>query len=84
MKEITFTSLKNDFDAICDEVNQDKEAVTLTLKSNRKVYIMPEESYYNSFPKDSFFPYVNSKTITKHKKAAGVMGVSCRFSYISY
>ncbi|MCI7790385.1 MAG: type II toxin-antitoxin system Phd/YefM family antitoxin [Lachnospiraceae bacterium] len=47
MKEITFTSLKNDFDAICDEVNQDKEAVTLTLKSNRKVYIMPEESYDN-------------------------------------
>ena len=47
MKEITFTFLKNDFDAICDEVNQDKEAVTLTLKSNRKVYIMPEESYDN-------------------------------------
>ena len=47
MKEITFTSLKNDFDAICDEVNQDKEAVTLTLNSNRKVYIMPEESYDN-------------------------------------
>lgn len=47
MKEITFTSLKNDFDAICDEVNQNKEAVTLTLKSNRKVYIMPEESYDN-------------------------------------
>ena len=47
MKEITFTSLKNNFEAICDEVNQDKEAVTLTLKSNRKVYIMPEESYDN-------------------------------------
>lgn len=45
MKEITFNSLKNDFDAICDQVNQDKEAVTLTLKSNRNVYIMPEESY---------------------------------------
>ncbi len=45
MKEINFNSLKNDFDAICDQVNQDKEAVTLTLKSNRKVYIMPEESY---------------------------------------
>ena len=44
MKEINFNSLKNDFDAICDQVNQDKEAVTLTLKSNRKVYIMPEES----------------------------------------
>ena len=45
MKEISFNSLKNDFDAICEQVNQDKEAVTLTLKSNRKVYIMPEESY---------------------------------------
>lgn len=47
MKEITFTSLKNNFDAICNEVNTEKETVTLTLKSNRKVYIMPEESYDN-------------------------------------
>ena len=47
MKEITFTSLKNDFNTICNQVNQDKETVTLTLKSNRKVYIMPEESYDN-------------------------------------
>ena len=47
MKEITFTSLKNNFDEICNEVNTEKEAVTLTLKSNRKVYIMPEESYDN-------------------------------------
>ena len=45
MKEINFNSLKNDFDAICDQVNQDKEAVTLTLKNNRKIYIMPEENY---------------------------------------
>ncbi len=45
MKEISFNSLNDDFDAICDQVNQGKEAVTLTLKSNRKVYIMPEESY---------------------------------------
>lgn len=47
MREITFTSLKNNFDEICNEVNTEKEAVTLTLKSNRKVYIMPEESYDN-------------------------------------
>lgn len=47
MKEITFTSLKNNFDEICNEVNTEKETVTLTLKSNRKVYIMPEESYDN-------------------------------------
>lgn len=45
MKEISFNSLKNDFDAICDQVNDTKETVTLTLKSNRKVYIMPEENY---------------------------------------
>lgn len=45
MKEVTFTSLKKDFDAICDQVNENKEAVALTLKSNRKVYIMPEENY---------------------------------------
>ena len=45
MKEINFTCLKNDFDTICDQVNQDKETVTLTLKNNRKVYIMPEENY---------------------------------------
>ena len=37
MKEINFNSLMNDFDAICNQLNQDKEAVTLTLKSNRKV-----------------------------------------------
>lgn len=47
MKEITFTSLRNNFDEICNEVNTEKETVTLTLKSNRKVYIMPEESYDN-------------------------------------
>lgn len=52
MKEITFTSLKNNFDEICNEVNTEKETVTLTLKSNRKVYIMPEESYDNI---DRFF-----------------------------
>lgn len=45
MTELSFESLKNDFDAVCNQVNEEKEAVTLTLKSNRKVYIMPEESY---------------------------------------
>lgn len=47
MNEVTFTSFKNDFDTICDQVNDNKETVTLTLKSNRKVYIMPEEGYDN-------------------------------------
>lgn len=45
MNEITFSTLNENFDAICNQVNNDKEAVTLTLKSNRKVYIMPEENY---------------------------------------
>ena len=47
MNEISFTTLKNDFDNVCNQVNDHKEAITLTLKSNRKVYIMPEESYDN-------------------------------------
>lgn len=47
MNEISFTTLKNDFNNVCNQVNEGKEAVTLTLKSKRKVYIMPEESYDN-------------------------------------
>lgn len=47
MREITFTSLKDNFENICDTVNEENEAVTLTLKSNRKVYIMPEDNYDN-------------------------------------
>lgn len=47
MNEITFTSLKDNFDTICNQVNEDNEAVTLTLKSKRKVFLMPEESYNN-------------------------------------
>lgn len=45
MQELSFESLQNDFDAICNQVNEEKEVLTLTLKSNRKVYIMPEENY---------------------------------------
>ncbi|MBO5033068.1 MAG: hypothetical protein J6C19_01575 [Lachnospiraceae bacterium] len=47
IKEINFTSLKNDFDKVCGEVNDSREAVALTLKSGRKVFIMPEENYDN-------------------------------------
>ena len=43
MKDISFNNLRENFDDVCNTVNGDKEAVTLTLKSNRKVYIMPEE-----------------------------------------
>ena len=45
MRNINFTDLSENFDSVCNTVNGEKEAVTLTLKSNRKVYIMPEEDY---------------------------------------
>lgn len=45
MRNINFTDLSKNFDSVCNTVNGEKEAVTLTLKSNRKVYIMPEEDY---------------------------------------
>lgn len=47
VKEMDFISLKNNFDAVCDRVNENGEAVALNLKSGRKVYIMPEENYDN-------------------------------------
>lgn len=45
--EINFETLNEKFETICDEVNAGNEAVTLTLKSGRKVYIMPEDNYNN-------------------------------------
>lgn len=47
VREMDFTTLKNNFDEICDEVNNGSEAVALSLKSGRKVFIMPEENYNN-------------------------------------
>lgn len=47
LKEMDFTTLKNNFDEICDEINKGDETVTLTLKSGRKVFIMPEKNYNN-------------------------------------
>lgn len=52
MNEIDFTSLKNNFDTICEQVNDEHETVTLTLKNNRKVFFVSEESYDNI---DRFF-----------------------------
>mgnify|MGYP001030742810 CR=1 FL=1 len=40
-------TLKNNFEEICDEVNNGTEAVALSLKSGRKVFIMPEKNYDN-------------------------------------
>lgn len=45
MKNITFASLRENFDEVCETVNGSSEAVTLTLSGNRKVYILPEENY---------------------------------------
>ncbi len=47
VRETDFTTLKNNFDALCDEINNGDEAVALSLKSGRKVYIMPEKNYDN-------------------------------------
>ena len=40
VKEMDFVSLKNNFDAVCDDVNGKGETVALTLKNGRKVFIM--------------------------------------------
>ncbi len=47
VREMDFTTLKNNFEEICDEVNNGTEAVALSLKSGRKVFIMPEKNYDN-------------------------------------
>lgn len=47
LKEMDFTTLKNNYNEVYDEINSGNEAVTLTLKSGRKVFIMPEENYNN-------------------------------------
>ena len=45
VKEMDFVTLKNNFDAVCEDVNEKGESVALTLKNGRKVFIMPEENY---------------------------------------
>lgn len=45
MKETNFNDLKNNFDVLCKTVNEENEAISLKLKSNRKVIILPEENY---------------------------------------
>ena len=44
-KQMDSVSLKNNFYAVCDDVNGKGETVALTLKNGRKVFIMPEENY---------------------------------------
>ena len=45
LREMDFETLKNNFDNLCSEINEGTDAVALTLKSGRKVYILPEQSY---------------------------------------
>ena len=37
VKDINFDTLKNNFNTICDDVNNNGTSVALTLKNNRKV-----------------------------------------------
>lgn len=45
MKETNFNAFKENFDLFCKDVNDEKQSVTLSLKNNRKVYIIPDENY---------------------------------------
>ena len=45
MKETNFNDLKNNFDILCKTGNEENEAISLKLKSNRKVLILPEENF---------------------------------------
>lgn len=47
VREMDFTTLKNNFDELCDEINNGQETVALSLKSGRKVFILPEKNYDN-------------------------------------
>ena len=57
-KEIDFADLKNNFDRICDDVNNN-ENLTLTLGNGRKVFIMSEKNYDNI----SRFIITNTQTL---------------------
>lgn len=45
VREMDFETLKNNFDELCDEINNGSDAAALTLRSGRKVFIMPEKNY---------------------------------------
>ena len=45
VRDTDFTTLKNNFDELCDEINRGSEAVALSLSSGRKVFIVPEKNY---------------------------------------
>jgi PHD/YefM family antitoxin component YafN of YafNO toxin-antitoxin module len=46
-KELSYTSLRDNFNDVCEQINSGNDAMTLNLKSGRKVYIVPEENYDN-------------------------------------
>jgi PHD/YefM family antitoxin component YafN of YafNO toxin-antitoxin module len=62
-KEISYTSLRDNFNDVCEQINSGTDAVALTLKSGRKVYIVPEENYNRI----SNFVVVNTSSNTMSK-----------------
>jgi PHD/YefM family antitoxin component YafN of YafNO toxin-antitoxin module len=43
--EINFETLRDNFDSLCDQVKDGNNAVTLTLKSGRKAYIISDDKF---------------------------------------
>jgi PHD/YefM family antitoxin component YafN of YafNO toxin-antitoxin module len=62
-KELSYESLRDNFNDVSEQINSGSDAMTLNLKSGRKVYIVPEENYDNI----SNFVMINtsSGTLTK-------------------
>jgi PHD/YefM family antitoxin component YafN of YafNO toxin-antitoxin module len=46
-KELSYESLRDNFNDVCEQVNSGTNAMTLNLKNGRKVYIVSEENYDN-------------------------------------
>jgi prevent-host-death family protein len=46
-KELSYESLRDNFNDVCEQVNSGTDAITLNLKNGRNVYIVPEENYDN-------------------------------------
>jgi len=62
VKEFDFISLKDKFDTVCEDVNENGASAVLTLNSGRKVFILPEEQYDNI--SHFMFKHVPAGTLT--------------------
>ena len=47
VKEFTFNSLRDKFETVCEDVNENGSSAVLTLNNGKKVFLMPEEQYDN-------------------------------------